>query len=352
MRSSSATTAAAWLAALALGGAARAAAPPGLADRLDSPAQATPLAATSPLTAVASSGARLVAVGPRGHVLRSDDLGGTWTQASVPVSADLTAVHLASPERGWAVGHDGVVLATEDGGHTWRRQLDGRSLAALLRARYPGCDGSGAAPPAVRTACEQGAATSLLDVWFEDERRGFAVGAFNLVLRTEDGGLSWTPWLDRTDNPRALHLYAIRAIGPEVLVAGEQGLLLRLDRARGRFTRIPARQQGSLFGLAASGRGAVAFGLGGRALRSDDAGRTWAAAETGVEGALTGGTALADGRLVLVTHGGAMLVSGDGGRTFRRAGPARAAPAAAVAAAGPDTVVVAGAAGVRRVAVP
>jgi photosystem II stability/assembly factor-like uncharacterized protein len=48
----------------------------------------------------------------------------------------------------------------------------------------------------------QGADKPFLDVWFEDEKKGFAIGAFNLILRTEDGGKTWTPWLDRIDNPR------------------------------------------------------------------------------------------------------------------------------------------------------
>jgi photosystem II stability/assembly factor-like uncharacterized protein len=31
----------------------------------------------------------------------------------------------------------------------------------------------------------------LFDVWFEDERNGFAVGAYGYFLRSRDGGLSW-----------------------------------------------------------------------------------------------------------------------------------------------------------------
>jgi photosystem II stability/assembly factor-like uncharacterized protein len=331
------TATAAALAALSLGAA---------VDRLDAPALRTHLAATSPLTAVASAGSVAVAVGPRGHVLRSQDAGATWVQASVPASADLTAVQLSGGGRGLAVGHDGLVLATEDGGRTWVRRLDGRGIAALLRARHPGCDG-GPAGDAVRIACEQGAAVSLLDVWVGEDGRGLAVGAFALVLWTEDGGRTWTPWLDRTENPRALHLYAVRPVAGEVLVAGEQGLLLRLDRARGRLVRVPLRPGGSLFGLAARGRDVVAFGLGGRALRSGDGGATWSPAETGVDAALVGGAVLPDGRIVLVSQRGDVVASADGGRTFLPV--ARVPPAAAVAAAGADAVLVAGAAGVRRV---
>ncbi len=54
--------------------------------------------------------------GERGIVLLSDDAGVSWRQAKVPVSVSLTAVQFVDAEQGWAVGHLGVVLHTQDGG--------------------------------------------------------------------------------------------------------------------------------------------------------------------------------------------------------------------------------------------
>ncbi len=321
--------------------AALAAAPAPAADRfvdpLDLPAGTDARASRSPLTAVAAAGTRLVAVGQRGLALWSDDGGERWTQAAVPVGTDLTAVHLASAERGWAVGHDGVVLATADGGRSWSRQLDRRRLGA---------------PPAgpVRPPSVGEVEASLLDTWFDDERRGYAVGAFGLVLRTEDGGRTWLAWSDRADNPRALHLYAVRRIGGELLVAGEQGLLLRLDPGGRRLAALHVPPGGSLFGLTGRGRTVVAFGLAGRAVRSGDGGATWLPVATGVEETLTGGAALPDGRLALVTAAGQVLVSGDDGRSFGPMAEGRGGPAAGVVAAGPGALVLVGSGGVRRVA--
>jgi photosystem II stability/assembly factor-like uncharacterized protein len=313
----------AWLAAAA---AAPASAAP-FVDPLDAPSAPTALAPRRLLTAVTAAGPRLVAVGQRGHVVASDDGGATWAQASVPVSTDLTAVWFTSPERGFAAGHDGVVLATEDGGRTWTRRLDARSLPASPDGR------AGSA--------------SLLDVWFADARTGFAVGAFDLLLATEDGGATWTRWAGRTDNPRGLHLYAIRRAAGEVWIVGEQGLVLRLDPARGRFVAVPVPYRGSLFGVLAAGPDVIAFGLRGHAFRSRDRGATWERVATGVDETLTGGTTLPDGRVVLVTAAGRVLASDDGGATFRPASGGAASPAAGVAAAGPGAVAVVGAAGVR-----
>jgi photosystem II stability/assembly factor-like uncharacterized protein len=98
----------------------------GFQDPLNVPAQQSALASRSLLTGVARAGPRLVAVGQRGHILVSDDAGATWKQASVPVSSDLTAVFFVNDLKCWAVGHDGVILHTTDGGLTWTTQLDGR----------------------------------------------------------------------------------------------------------------------------------------------------------------------------------------------------------------------------------
>lgn len=289
-------------------------------DPLDLPARPSALAAHGPLHAVTRAGRRLVAVGERGHVLWSDDGGAAWTQAEVPVSTDLTAVHFVSPERGWAAGHGGVVLATRDGGRTWVRQLDGRRL-------------------------EPGA--SLLAVWFADEGTGFAVGAFGLVLRTGDGGLTWTSWRDRAENPRALHLYGIAEAAGRVWIAGEQGLLLGLDPRGRRFRAVRVPYAGSLFGVTGCGGAVLAYGLRGNVVRSADGGASWRRVATGVEAALTGAAVLPGGRLTLVSQAGHILVSDDCGRSFRRATPGRAAQASAAAPAGADTIAVVGTAGVR-----
>jgi photosystem II stability/assembly factor-like uncharacterized protein len=86
-------------------------------------------------------------------------------------------------------------------------------------------------------------------------------------------------------------------------------------------------------------------------VRSGDGGASWRDVATGVDASLTGGTVLSDGRIALVSQAGAVLVSGDGGRSFRAAGAGgagRVAPAAALAEAGGGAFVLAGPAGVRR----
>jgi photosystem II stability/assembly factor-like uncharacterized protein len=342
------------LLASAVAGAAWAAAPDtGWRDVLDTPAVKTALAPRALINGVARAGERVVAVGQRGHVLLSDDQGKTWQQASVPSSADLVAVAFPTATQGWAVGHDGVVLRSTDAGSTWTRVLDGRSASALMVEYYKRAAASASdakRAQAMVTEAErfaaQGTENPFLDISFEDANNGWLVGAFGLIFRTSDGGASWQPWLHATDNAKALHLYAVRAIGGEVYVAGEQGLLLKLDRATGQFRAIELPYKGTLFGIAGTPRGVVVHGLRGTVLRSADAGQSWQPVNTGLQVGLTGSNVGADGRIVIVSQAGHVLVSADDGASFTLAKVDKPTPAAAVTVIDKSTLVVGGPRGV------
>lgn len=327
----------------------------GFADPLDTPAQASPLAARGLFNGLALAGERIVAVGQRGHILTSDDQGRSWKQAAVPLSSDLTAVSFPTAQDGWAVGQDGVVLVTHNAGQTWKRQLDGRQLGALLLRAYVDAAPEDLAPEALaalqadaRRFAEEGPDKPFLDVHFSDAQHGLIVGAFNLILATSDGGVSWTPWMHRTDNPRGLHLYAIHALGEELYLAGEQGLVLRLDAATQRFQAIPLPYAGTVFGLAGDAQSTLAFGLRGNAFRSADGGRSWAAVTTGTPVTLTGATRASDGRLLLLGQTGQVLASNDGGQNFTALTLNQRVPASAGLSLADGSLLVAGPAGLHR----
>jgi photosystem II stability/assembly factor-like uncharacterized protein len=322
----------------------------GFEDPLDVPARRSALAARAPLAGVARAGARLVAVGQRGHVLVSDDGGRSFRQVDAPVSVDLTAVRFVSSARGFAVGHDGVVLATDDGGETWAVRLDGRRLAALLAAEAARAEGGAESRETLAALRAQGAGLALLDVAFADASTGLAVGAFGLVVRTDDGGATWRPWL-HADNPDGLHLHAIARAGGALLAVGERGLVLRLDREGRRLRAAGTPWRGSLFGIVDRGGAAVAFGLRGRAFVSRDGGARWAPLESGTDATLTSGAALPDGRVALGTAAGELLLLRDGAPPLRVAG-ARRVPIAGIAAAEPGAIVAVGAGGAARELLP
>lgn len=343
------------LLASAITGAAWAAAPAanGWRDVLDTPAVKSPLAPRVLVNGLARAGERLVAVGQRGHVLLSDDQGKSWRQAEVPSSADLVAVAFRTAMQGCAVGHDGIVLRTTDAGATWTRVLDGRSAGALMLEFYKrqvatatNAKRAEAMVVEAERFAAQGTENPFLDVTFEDANNGWIVGAFGLIFRTTDGGASWQPWLHAADNPKALHLYAVRAVGGELYVAGEQGLLMKLDRAKAKLRALELPYKGTLFGVSGSARGVVVHGLRGTVLRSTDAGASWQPVNTGLQVGLTGSSVAADGRIAIVSQAGHVLLSRDDGASFAPTRIDKPLPAAAVAFADKNTLLVAGPRGV------
>ena len=290
-------------------------------DPLDAPAVPTRLATSTQLSGIGLAGKRMVAVGIRGLVITSDDDGATWVQRPAPVSSDLLAVHFPTPAHGWVVGHDGVVLHSADGGASWTKQLDGRQTAAMLKAHFGKLAAGGDATAGrlleeTKLSYESGPEQALLDVWFEDARRGFVVGSFGTLLGTTDGGKTWQSWVEKVDSEEALHLNAIRAVGGQLYVASERGIVFRLDRARERFIATNTGYTGSFFTLAAAGDAVLAGGLRGTLYRSGDAGASWQKVESGQAASVTGAAVTSGRRVVLVGQNGSLLLSENGGASF------------------------------------
>ena len=291
-------------------------------DVLDQPAKHSDRAKSAMLTAVAVAGKRLVAVGERSIVLLSDDNGESWRQArTVPTSVALTAVRFVSETVGWAVGHSGVVLKTTDGGETWERQLDGKRAAAIELAAAEAAAGGSATPNRrMRDAqglVADGADKPFLDVYFFDQQHGFVVGAYGLAFATRDGGKTWSSLVGQIDNPKSRHLYHVAVADKYLLIAGEQGNLLRSADGGQHFSSIVVNYPGTLFGaVQAEDSSLVVFGLRGNAFRSTDQGSTWSKVDFGLPVTLTAGIRMRDGRLAVVDEAGRLLLSNDAGASF------------------------------------
>jgi photosystem II stability/assembly factor-like uncharacterized protein len=325
-------------------------------------AAVAPLAAKSLLLDAQSAGKRIIAVGERGHVLLSDDQGSTWRQAKVPTRATLTGVWFHDAKLGWAVGHDEVVVRTEDGGENWQLQ---HSAPENL---WP-----------------------LLDVWFRDADYGIAVGAYGKYLESRDGGRTWT---ERPFEPAAppagtakatpsastddedededeyaaedgasltelssetsgLHLNAIVPIdGTSLLMVGEAGALYRSDDAGETWRQLASPYDGSFFGgLALTRDSLLAFGLRGNLWRSDDGGTSWRELSSGTLAILSDAIKLDYGTVIVVGNAGAVLVSRDGGETFTLLQQADRKGLQRILRAGADFLVF-GETGVRRLEIP
>lgn len=310
-------------------------------DPLQRPAVVSKNPSTAVLIAIARAGGRLVAVGDAGTVILSDDGGARWSQAKVPVGVSLTSVHFVDAQTGWAVGHSGVILATTDGGASWRKQLDGFQARGI--EVEPPLGGHGV------PAAAGGEGDPLLDVHFEDARRGFAVGAFGRLLCTTDGGQHWRHCEGRLDNPDGNHLYAIRPAGGALVVVGERGSVYVSRDQGASFERVATPYEGSFFGVHGVPDGRLlVYGLRGHVFASADQGRSWTdLSPAAASSAVTGAATLDDGRVALVSQDGSVFVGGRPGEPLGRLperGPslsaAAASPGGALVAVGPRGIVV------------
>lgn len=284
-------------------------------------AESMPLAATrSVMLDVAESRARAVIVGERGHILVSESRS-EWRQVEgVPTRVTLTGV-AAAGDKVWAVGHEGSILHSADGGLSWvvQRHDD----------RLPGAD------PEAEFDPRHGA--PLLDVLFLDESRGFAIGAYSQMLRTDDGGSHWQEVSLLVDEPPAAaeqeaaeadgdqwtfdadelmldeeadpHLNGIaRSPDGVLIVVAERGSAFRSADDGVSWQRIQLPYDGSMFGVVSLGPGHfLAYGLRGHVQESRDGGNSWELLDTGTQLSLMGGAALPDGGVLLVGANGALL---------------------------------------------
>jgi photosystem II stability/assembly factor-like uncharacterized protein len=100
------------------------------------------------------------AVGRDGTLLATRDGGRTWAPQTSGTRIALNAVQFLDAKTGWVVGDDGIILATRDGGRTWALQSSGTRIA-------------------------------LNAVQFLDAKTGWAVGDDGITLATRDGGQTW-----------------------------------------------------------------------------------------------------------------------------------------------------------------
>ncbi len=119
-------------------------------------------------------------VSDSGIIIKTTNGGLTWSKLARSTYFNLYGVCFTNDSTGYAVGGDygsGILLKTVDGGANWFTRVQGTN------------------------------AKGLQDVFFSDASTGFAVSVNSAMLKTTDGGNTWTPnglgWLSSvffTDN--------------------------------------------------------------------------------------------------------------------------------------------------------
>jgi photosystem II stability/assembly factor-like uncharacterized protein len=245
------------------------------------------------------------------HAVAAVEAEATPMPAEIAPRADqslLTAITRAGAQRLVVVGSRGHILLSDDDGAHWRQVASPvNSLltqVAFLDAQTGWAVGHDATVLKTADGGEtwtirhfDAAGEALLDVMFLDSQRGLALGAYGTLLTSADGGETWAA-AENLLTEEGMHLNAIARLNDgRLLIAGETGLVALSPDGGQTWERVEFPYEGSLFAVRPHGeRGAIVGGLRGNSLRTTDvATGVWEAIETGSEQSVFGIAAYGDG---------------------------------------------------------
>ncbi|HEY1502228.1 MAG TPA: YCF48-related protein [Acidobacteriaceae bacterium] len=234
------------------------------------------------------------AVGKEGAIWRTTDGGKTWTLVKWGEgdhkAITLEGLAFATPKVGWVVGEKNTLLKTEDGGNSWM---------------------------AMNTAASKNftAAGDLLDVTFSTAQDGWVAGSAGKILHTKDGGHTW----ELQQAPAATNVIFIQFATAECgwATGANSSLFHTVDGGETWTTQIKTNKVG-LDGIGAlSCSTAWVVGDKGLILHTEDGGTTWKPQTSWVEGRLVE-IAFTDSRTGWAAgDNGAVVHTTDGGRRWK-----------------------------------
>lgn len=197
-------------------------------------------------------------------IFRTDEAGTRWYEARrfAPAEFDgatveFYCIRFPSKKKGWVVGSiskrdrvvDSILVYTDNGGDTWQRQ------------RAP-------------------SSSELIHVDFDNDRRGWIVGAGGTILHTDDAGDTWT----RQSSGTAATLYHVDFRNEKKgLAVGEKGTILRTGDGGATWAPVTTNVRSTLLSVEFVNEDeGWAVGRGGTILRTGDGGLTWLKQESSV----------------------------------------------------------------------
>lgn len=195
-------------------------------------------------------------VGDLGRIFHTTDAGRSWRIHTAGTKRPFVAVSCVG-DKLWVAGQGGQIAHSPDGGLTWQVQPSGTTR-------------------------------NLLDIEFVNGTRGIAVGDFGTLLRTEDGGSTWSkislpesielpPDVAEVVQPGDVILYNVSfADADRVWIAGEFGVILFSSDGGVTWTQQKSGVETTLFGVSAfDSQRAWAVGMEAVMLATEDGGATW-----------------------------------------------------------------------------
>ena len=230
------------------------------------------------------------AVGDDGKILYTIDGGNVWGKMDWDGVSSFTSISFADEKNGWIAGGGGTIIHTGNGGESWELQ-------------------------------ESGTGADLNSIVFYDNACGWAAGSYGTIIHTTDGGYTWTEQTSSTGS----YLWDITFVSDQKgWASGEEGTLISTEdggntwggQDTGRETPITAIQfiDDTTGWALASGQGR--FDTGQYLYRTTDGGYTWQSSDE-IQLTVNGMYFTQSGQGWLVCWDGAILHTADGGATLQ-----------------------------------
>ena len=169
---------------------------------------------------IANNNNRLISVGERGLVFRSDNEGKSWKCIQIKDKPTLTSVVFLNNKTAIVVGHRGSVYRTENSGKDFTKV----SLPELK------------------------VDDSLLRIRVVDDNHVVIVGAWGLLLESTDNGKTWRK--QQVVSPNFdWHLYDVVKSSFGLIVVGEAGTVIVRKSKEKNWESIDSKYKGSYFGI-------------------------------------------------------------------------------------------------------
>jgi photosystem II stability/assembly factor-like uncharacterized protein len=255
-----------------------------------------------------------------GELQKSTDSGNTWTSQANPAGVKMNALWFNSNSQGWAVGEAGSIVKFN--GSTWASQTSGVSQRLNGVMFVSGTKGFavGDAGKVLRTLdggttwsllsggwfpLENGISVTMNGLSFSGLTIGWGVADGGAIVRTTNGGDSWSAQTSGTSNV----LKAVHALNTTTVVAVGSGGVIRRTSNGGTstWTTVSSGVTSDLLDVHfANTTYGWAVGTGGVVRRSGDGGASWSSQSSGTSQTLYGVSSNGADRVLAVGAGGAV----------------------------------------------
>lgn len=272
------------------------------------------------------------AVGWEGTILKTTNGGSSWAPTSSGTNKLLQAVYFTDANTGWVFGLNGTIRKTLNGGATWESsniQTSGNMNSISFPTNSVGFAAAddGTIAKTINsgiswTSSNIGGSAYLLGIHFPTLNTGYAVGIGGKIVKTINSGTSWTSVL--SDSIPVTYLRSVYFTDSSTgYVSGDDGTIIKTIDGGISWSRLPTKTSAIIFSIDFP-TSQIGFAVGGNSVfKTENSGETWEEKEISkhpllsinFQNATTGYVVGHNGTIFQTKNGGATWIEQQSGTT-------------------------------------